>query len=490
MANNHLIGKKVIQVEVNASEDTYALQQKLSEMVWKNLAPELSDLFNRYAGEDEVLRLDKVEIDLGEINLKGLDDDTIIREIIQLLEAELKQHTVEISSTNSRNSKGFAKPKVGQSTTNYMFQLWLNWLEKGVLPAYALKPENNWMPQVLQTLASEHQAISRLKERLLKSENAMQRLILQHTEEDLKSIVELYTGFPQKELLLFMKELRMSLKQETKTLSVLKINFRELEKKNWEIVFRKVILQAKKLNSKVLQQAILQDLPEKLFRQVKKITENKPGIYSYMNEAIEKISKKNKDSHLTFAEENIKEITAASYNQNQPEVDEFESTQFIKNAGLVLLHPFLLRLFQKLKLLEDTNFKDFNCHSKAVLLLQFLATGKEIIPEYEMQLPKFLCGMPANLPIDHIIRLSRTEKEESYQLLEAVIENWGALGTTSPEGLREGFLVRDGKLMKNDSGWKLIVESKTIDILLDKLPWGMSVIKLPWMEDYLKVTWR
>ncbi|MGA8854036.1 MAG: contractile injection system tape measure protein, partial [Christiangramia sp.] len=174
MSNKHLIARQVIQIEVNTSEDTYALQQKLSEMVWKNLAPELSDLFDRYAGEDEVLQLDKVEIDLGKINLKGLDDDTITREILHLLEAELKQHTFETISKNSRNLKGFEKLNAGQSITNYMFWLWLFWLEKGVLPAYALKPENNWMPQVLETLAAEHMAISQLKDTLLKSENALQ----------------------------------------------------------------------------------------------------------------------------------------------------------------------------------------------------------------------------------------------------------------------------------------------------------------------------
>ncbi|MDT0687010.1 contractile injection system tape measure protein [Autumnicola psychrophila] len=490
MSNNHLIGKQVIQVEVNAAEDTYVLQQKLSELVWKNLAPELSDLFDRYAGEEQVLQLDKVEIDLGKINLKGLDDDTITREILQLLEAELKQHTVEINSKNNENSQGFAKPKLGQSTTNYMFQLWLFWLERGVLPVYALKPENNWISQVLETLATEHRAISRLKETLLKSENALQRLILQHSEKDLKSIVELYTGFSQNQLLVFKEELRKFLKKESKSLSVLKINFRELEIKNWELVLRKVILQAKKSNSEVLQRAILQELPDKLFRQLKEIAETKPGMYSYMNEAIGRISEKNKASHLDIGEENILEITAAGSNQIQAEFDEIKRTQFITNAGLVLLHPFLIRLFQKLEFLEENNFKNFHCQSKAVLLLQFLATGNDVMPEYEMQLPKFLCGMPAKLPIYHLIRLSRTEKEESNHLLKAVIENWGALGTTSPEGLQEGFLVRDGKLMKNDSGWKLIVEAKTIDILLDKLPWGISIIKLPWMEEHLKIAWR
>ena len=490
MLNKHLIARQVIQIEVNTSEDTYALQQKLSEMVWKNLAPELSDLFDRYAGEDEVLQLDKVEIDLGKINLKGLDDDTITREILHLLEAELKQHTLKTISKNSRNLKGFEKLNAGQSITNYMFWLWLFWLEKGVLPAYALKPENDWMPQVLETLAAEHMAISQLKDTLLKSENALQRLILQHTEKDLKSIVELYTGFSQSELLNFINELRNNIKQESKSLSGSKINFRELELKNWELVIKIVVLQAKKLNSEVLQQVILKDLPETLFQHLKKIAETEPGNYPHLNNAIEKSSEERKQFPDLAIEEKNKQEQPAVLNQIEPVAEEIESPQFINNAGLVLLHPFLFRLFQKLELLKENNFKDFNCQSKAVLLLRFLATGKEVIPEYEMQLPKFLCAMPANLPLDHSIRLSKTEKEEAHHLLTAVIKNWNALGKTSPEGLQEGFLKRDGKLLKNESGWKLIVESKTIDILLDKLPWGISIIKLPWMDEHLKVEWK
>ena len=67
---------------------------------------------------------------------------------------------------------------------------------------------------------------------------------------------------------------------------------------------------------------------------------------------------------------------------------------------------------------------------------------------------------------------------------------WTVLMSTSPDGLREGFLQREGKLTLSDHGnWKLRVEQKSIDILLGYLPWGISMVKLPWMENLLVVEW-
>jgi hypothetical protein len=92
--------------------------------------------------------------------------------------------------------------------------------------------------------------------------------------------------------------------------------------------------------------------------------------------------------------------------------------------------------------------------------------------------------------LDHSIHISSAEQAEADHLLAAVIEHWGALGTASPDGLREGFLQREGKLEKRQSGWFLHIENKTLDILLDRLPWNLSLLKLPWMEEILKVEWR
>ncbi|MBS3771738.1 MAG: hypothetical protein KGY69_15920, partial [Bacteroidales bacterium] len=65
-----------------------------------------------------------------------------------------------------------------------------------------------------------------------------------------------------------------------------------------------------------------------------------------------------------------------------------------------------------------------------------------------------------------------------------------ALKNTTPQGLREGFLQRPGKLSKVDNGWKLNVEQDTIDILLDNLPWSYQIVSFPWMKQVIFVKWN
>ncbi len=87
------------------------------------------------------------------------------------------------------------------------------------------------------------------------------------------------------------------------------------------------------------------------------------------------------------------------------------------------------------------------------------------------------------------MQLTKKEIKESNQLLKAAIQHWKALGDVSPDSLREGFLRRSGKLVRYTDQWKLIVEQKAIDVLLDSLPWGIGMVKLPWMEEMLSVEW-
>ena len=78
---------------------------------------------------------------------------------------------------------------------------------------------------------------------------------------------------------------------------------------------------------------------------------------------------------------------------------------------------------------------------------------------------------------------------EANSLLKAAIKNWQELKNTSPDGLREMFIHRDGKLIQNENNYKLIVERKAQDVLLEKLNWNISIIKLVWKNELLFVEW-
>ena len=161
---------------------------------------------------------------------------------------------------------------------------------------------------------------------------------------------------------------------------------------------------------------------------------------------------------------------------------------YIENAGLVLLHPFLPRLFENLKISEGKKFLHAN---KALCLLHYLTTGRTKMPEYELVLPKILCQVSVSVPVPIEVELTGAELEEADALLSAVIKHWRALRDTSHDGLRSAFLLRPGKVTKRDDGdWLIQIENRSFDILLDQLPWGISMIKLPWMKQMLWVEWR
>jgi hypothetical protein len=70
-----------------------------------------------------------------------------------------------------------------------------------------------------------------------------------------------------------------------------------------------------------------------------------------------------------------------------------------------------------------------------------------------------------------------------------VIEHWKALKNTSIAGLRATFLARDGLLTQREEDWVLRVERKTLDVLLDRIPWGYSTVAMPWNNYVIHVEW-
>ncbi|MDZ8055898.1 MAG: contractile injection system tape measure protein [Aulosira sp. ZfuVER01] len=164
---------------------------------------------------------------------------------------------------------------------------------------------------------------------------------------------------------------------------------------------------------------------------------------------------------------------------------------YINQAGLVLLHPFLRIYLDEVGLLDGESFRDESAQQTAIYLLHYLATKQTDAPEYELVLPKLLCGWPLDEPVSRGLDLPATALTEGENLLQTVINYWEVLKSTSPDGLRDGFLQRAGKLTRSDDGnWKLQVEQQAIDILLSRLPWGLSMVKLPWMDDILIVEWH
>ncbi|NAS14298.1 contractile injection system tape measure protein [Poritiphilus flavus] len=216
-------------------------------------------------------------------------------------------------------------------------------------------------------------------------------------------------------------------------------------------------------------------LPESLSRK-----NNKHGVDLSGSENTES----NTPKERVFANQGIKA------ERDDWQAESKDRRQLVYNAGLVLLHPFIKRLFLKVGLLENDQFISTAHQQRALCLMHTLATGSTIFPEEELLLAKVLCHYPVQKPLPRELPISEFELEEINQLLESAVAHWGALKKTSIDGLRINFLQRKGTLEQDGPGITLYVEKHTADILLDQLPWGISIIHFPWLPNVLTVKWR
>jgi len=162
----------------------------------------------------------------------------------------------------------------------------------------------------------------------------------------------------------------------------------------------------------------------------------------------------------------------------------------IGNAGVVLVAPYLPRLFDRLGLTAERRFVSDAARERAVHLLQVIVDERGDAPEPLLVLNKLLCGLPIDAPLPREIEVLDAERAAIDGLLQAVIAHWSAIGKTTVAGLRQTFLQREGRLVREGEAWRLQVAPGPYDMLLDRLPWGYAMLTFPWMEGLLHVDWR
>ncbi|MBL4706155.1 MAG: hypothetical protein JKY54_16635 [Flavobacteriales bacterium] len=255
----------------------------------------------------------------------------------------------------------------------------------------------------------------------------------------------------------------------------------------WKTIFLDAVLDKNYILvdkiSNVLQNATLLkgDEWDKLISEVKKRGDK--GLINTLSTILDKGHSLKKESW----ENQLKE--AVNNNTIIAPKEEFLEEIYIENAGLILCWNYLSIFFKEFKLVKDKEFVDENAAQRAVHILQYMATKEENVSEHELALNKILCGLPVDNPISIDFKLTDLEKEECENLLQAVLDNWKVLKNTSPQSLRETFLIKEGILTKRGSEWHLRLERTAVDMLIDKLPWNISMINLPWNDNILHVTW-
>lgn len=161
----------------------------------------------------------------------------------------------------------------------------------------------------------------------------------------------------------------------------------------------------------------------------------------------------------------------------------------INNAGLVIIAPFLSRFFNDLGLTDKERFRSLSHALRASSILNYLTGPAPQNNFTNRPFPLFLCGLDPR--IAYTIEensFTQFENECCNDLLDSIIYQWKELKNTSRDGFRSSFLQRNGVLTLTDPP-KLFIERTRINILLETLPWAISMQKLPWLETIFTVEW-
>lgn len=183
-------------------------------------------------------------------------------------------------------------------------------------------------------------------------------------------------------------------------------------------------------------------------------------------------------------------IEGNEWAENEVEI----STSFlISNAGLCLLAPWFLKLFELLGYLNEdkTDFRNTELRIRAVFLLQYLVGSEEkAYREPELAFNRILLALPMHIPLPKQIELTEKEKNTADSMLVGIKSHCGKMQGTSVEGFQQSFLQRTGRLELQEKKWLLTVTDKAYDIMLDYIPWSFRQIRFPWLKKYIQVHWH
>lgn len=472
---HHVIKTQIINVATDNSNEVFSLQHKLSNLFYRVMVPVLEKLFDDLAPGDQVVYLDSVEIDLGIMTTEEMEKKEWPDRFKEMVYRQFKEIVLlnKIKNTDARGIPGAS-------------QQWLHYMQFGSIPWNTLRTDALWYKKVLEEFAKNFYSIDLLRKLLISDARAVRRIVLLHDPFYLAHLIEVLTAQKQNQLVLIMETLFNCIGKNKKlTFDTGKI--KSLKQQAWESIF--VYTAAKNKNAteaEIIQNAILKNLSKDDIKQVPK-QKNVPQELEPFIPAIKKIIQSSVVDKTGNQQTDLqKEVSIDDGKIKIP-----EEGIFVKYAGLVILHPFLNQFFKRMNLTANGKFKDKNAQQKAISLLNYAATGNTFFEEHELVVHKVMCGFPLHDIIDPVIELDQIEKDEADSLLEAVISEWSILKNSTIDGLRESFLQRNGKFINvNSVDIRLMVETHALDVLLDHLPWALSIIKFSWMPQVLKVDWK
>lgn len=474
---SHIIRTVNVEVSFLQKKQNTKLQNSVKAVIKDDLLPRLEILFDEKTPGQGCIKIDELAVEYELLVANNWQEEfvkTTIKKIKEKLDT-MRAFSAEEGIFKINYDKDKTIVKV-QEPVQHEMEAMIFFIERGVLPWYAKASDfKEWMETVNEKISKTIVA-SEMKDKFLRaifrSGTTFERFVTQLSENAVLYFTRLIAGDEILQQVDFSRIEKLSLKQKKLLKCILLFTQSTLPVQGvWmeELVAQNFSPQ----QVDVLQTVITEHHDQHHLKPLLKLIEKIKEIFDESRES----------TAVKHEEQVVRRKTTPSGVIK-------EKGYFIENAGLVILHPFLDPLFKHLHYTIEGKFENEAMQARAILYTQWLVTGQNEMPEYDLLLNKLLCGYALDNTLENNIVLNQEEENEGRDLLQSVIKHWSALKNTSIEGLRDTFFQRPGKLTERDDHWLLQVEHKTVDVLMNYLPWGIGIIKLPWMEKRLMVEWN
>lgn len=476
----HIVGTNTIDIISHDRDKANGLQNRISLLFQEHLFDAMSAVFDRYAPENKLIRIDRLVIDIASVSLDDLEVELPSRII-----AALQNAIDEYSSGNSMDMQASCIP-CNNATNEQKLDAVGFFLLHGVLPWYATGPSKSPVDVLPLLINEEPAAVLAILYAVGKQADVRQRIVNQLNEKTIAQLVTILEPAQADTIVAF--HAAFTLDQETN--QIVKARIKEFKTSLWYFILTYLLVDSGgNFSIEEFAKGIMLQIAQHYNVSFHNMTNILFAVRHANDPLLQNIGMKQIETTTAAQTMKIDKTEDILHKDGKFDKPMIPEKIYVDNAGIVLLHPFLGTYFSRLGMLENGQFINDEARLRGAHLLQYIAFGTEWHPEHKMPLNKLLLNIPLSttLPLD--IALTDNEKEVSIQLLGAIIQNWDKLKSTSVDGLRTSFLQREGVIFKENDEWTLMVVQRGYDILLQTLPWSISMIKPQWMHQIIQVRW-
>ena len=520
-------------VSTESQVEAFAIRQSLRDRWQDTLLPAFESTFDEVAGSDRIIHIPKLEL-----HIKVNSEQELLDLLPELIQQQLQEQLRSLDFGTVSIAQPISQPEVfWQQTTaqQNQFDILIHYLRTGSLPwrvsntlaseiAVDLKATCLQLrSQLINYLSNRAETVAfyfRLLQLLPRSQAiSMIEALLDRLSAEWKSLIIEVIGFVSESTQI---QLNQPMRSQLVAAILSRVSSEQIPSNEFSRSLGKILTQAG-IDRQVLVDALpavsaaLLQTQSNFARQIPdpNLSDIENPEINFLNDEALRSQLRNQFNHPEFNRDSLNLLAQENLANQDHEFEtdqEFETnfsdetvnpvlefaepsdgfSLWVNYAGLVLIHPFISPLF------EATGIKEANSSAiadtqlpRAAALLHFLATGQEEIYEYELGLIKILLGLEPETPLLVGAGLIQNcDREEAETVLQSTINYWSVLGNTSTDGIRSSFLQRSGLLRKIEDSWNLNLEHQSFDMLLEHLPWTISIIKLSWMKYPLYTEWQ